>query len=332
MGSCVGDFEDEREDYIGRKASNIGENGINLNRTGIYYEIDGFNHSLKNKKAFSTLKNQKEGFSKEGLLRRDQNGAREDRRTKIEFVWNKPASASFASLCQLAGSMTDSLDGIGSCCMIEVGGVPSILTSALNMITKSALTGNFLEHKCGYMYQMRQGEDAWLKLWKLEINKMRVHPRYDGEEASGFDIAVCPVVRQPHEFDLRVRYSKLTTDCQWISVDPADIKVGYEIEVGGYPGEKNGYPHVQRGKIKHIKRTKEGGCILFYDVDTTPGNSGSPIWMVDERFFDDFKNKNKLRKGITKFTIGIHSGHSVVDMLNYGILTTPAIQKWMENR
>jgi len=296
------------------------------------FQDESFNHNLKNKQAFSTLKNQMEAFSKDGLLFYDKNGARLDRRIKIEFSWHKSIPASYASLCQLAGRVNDSIDGVGSCYMVTVNGVNCILTCAHNLVSKSALTGKFLIHKCGYIYQMRQGENAWLKLWKLEMNKIYIHPKYSGETSCGFDFAVCPIITEKHKFDARVDCSKVIIDCQWSSVDPADIKVGYEIEVGGYPGEKAGYPHYHSGKIMHIKNTEKGGCILFYEVDTTPGNSGSPIWITDKRFFDDHKNKNKVEKGVTKWMIGVHTGHSAVDMLNYGILTTPAMGKWIKGR
>jgi len=290
---------------------------------------DDFDHTLKNKQAFSTLKNQMEAFSKEGLLFFDKDGA-QDRRIKIEFRKDKASPSSFASLCQLAGSVNDSIQGVGSCCRINVKGVQCILTCAHNLVSKSTLTGKFIKHTCGYTYEMRQGENAWKKLWKLKMDEVRRHPKYNGDAAGGFDIAVCPIVGNRHQFDLKVNCSKLIPDYELASPDPADIKVGYEIEIGGYPGEKGGHAHYHRDKVVHVKNTERGGCILFYGVDTTPGNSGSPIWIVDERFLDEYRKKKPLKKGIRKLMIGIHTGHSAVDMLNYGILITPTLGKWIK--
>jgi len=286
----------------------------------------GFNHRLKNKKAFSTVKKQFKPCSKEGLLYTDEDGELQDRRIKIEFDKEKPALLSFVSLCQMAADVNDSIEGLGSCTRIKVKDVWCILTCAHNLVSKSVVTGKFANHKTGYMYQTRQGEYAWAELWKLKMNKIRVHPKYNDDSTSGFDIAVCPVVREPHSFDGRVAYSKLIVDVEWSSADPKKIKVGYEIEVGGYPGEKDGHPHYHRGTVKVIKKTEEGGYLLFYDTDTTPGNSGSAIMIVDERFLNEDDKKN----GIKKRVIGVHTGHSAFDNLNYGTLMTPELVKWMK--
>jgi len=304
MAFCGIDFKDDKKD-----------------------EREGFNHRLKNKKAFSTVKKQFYNCSKEGLLFTNENGELQDRRIKIEFDKKKPALQSFTTLCQVAVNVNDSTEGIGSCTRIDVKGVDCILTCAHNLVSKSVLTGKFTNHKTGYMYQTRQGEDAWNQLWKLKMNKVRVHPKHNDDPASGFDVAICPIVRETHVFDGWVGHSKIIGDVLWSSADPTKIKVGYEIEVGGYPEEKIGYPHYQRGKVEGIKKTEEGEYLVFYDADTTPGTSGSPIRIVDERFLDELDQKN----GIKKITIGVHTGHSAFDNLNFGTLMTPELVKWVKD-
>jgi len=286
-----------------------------------------FNHRLKNKKAFSTVTHQWDICSKEGLLIKKENDDPQDSRIKIEFHKEIPVPVSFVSICQLAANVNDSVEGIGSCDQIIVNGVFCVLTCAHNLASKSHLTGKFLNHKVGYAYQMRQGEDAWDSLWRLKANETRVHPKYNGDASCGFDIAVSPIVSEAHEFDRRVKHGKVFKDAEWDSADPDDLKVGYEVEVAGYPGDKAGYPHYLRGKIVSINKTDEGGHILFYNVDTTPGNSGSPISIVDERFL----GKERKKRGITKLTIGVHTGHSAVDKLNFGTLITPELRKWIKD-
>lgn len=286
-----------------------------------------FDHRVKNKLAFSAVANQEVSCCDEGCLVRNAEGVAKDRRIKILYDKQKPALLSFTTICQMAVTLNDVRGGIGSCVRVKVCDVSCILTCAHNLVSKSHLTGKFVKHKVGYTYKMRQGEEAWESLWKLVANKITLHPNYTGDACSGFDIGVCPVIREPHKFDGKVDYGKLIKDVEWGSVNPKDLKEGFEIEVGGYPGDKDGYPHYGRGKIVAIKNTEKGGCVLFYDVDTTPGNSGSPIMIVDERFFSEEKKK----RGITKQTIGVHTGHSAHDNLNFGTLITPALEKWIKS-
>ena len=73
---------------------------------------------------------------------------------------------------------------------------------------------------------------------------------------------------------------ELTYDAWSGDIAPDKLRVGAEIQVAGYPGELDGYVYEGTGPITKVKPTKEGGYIIFYDVDTTSGNSGSPISIV----------------------------------------------------
>ena len=74
------------------------------------------------------------------------------------------------------------------------------------------------------------------------------------------------------------------------------------------------------GPIKKIEEPEEGAGVLYYDVDTTGGQSGSPIYLK--------RSDNDLEM------IGIHVGHNKVkieqeesndELLNVGTLITPEI-------
>jgi len=54
-----------------------------------------------------------------------------------------------------------------------------------------------------------------------------------------------------------------------------------KVEVGGYPGEKGGKYFASSGPIKSFKENEGGGCVISYDVDTTPGMSGCAISLMD---------------------------------------------------
>lgn len=117
----------------------------------------------------------------------------------------------------------------------------------------------------------------------------------------------------------------------WASygVKPKHIKKGMGIELAGFPGEKGGWPYTHRGKIVEVTKTKLGGHLLLYDVDATPGNSGSCLSITDKDFLSNYRRKYNLNDKIKKVTVGVHTGHCAVDNLNYGTLITPSMGKWI---
>jgi len=101
------------------------------------------------------------------------------------------------------------------------------------------------------------------------------------------------------------------------------VRKGIPIEVVGYPGEKKGYPYTHTGKILDIVEIDIGGWVLWYDADTTPGNSGSPIYLTDEKYL---KQKSI---SAAKMLIGVHTGHDEAEGSNFGTFLTPSLLEWM---
>merc|ERR1719184_498712 len=99
-------------------------------------------------------------------------------------------------------------------------------------------------------------------------------------------------------------------------MNPKDVSKGMTIELVGYPGEKEGYPFTHTAKIVDITEKENGGWVLWYDADSTPGNSGSAIYLIDEKYI---ANQN-LEKRVTKLLIGVHTGHDDAEGLNFGTL------------
>merc|ERR1719192_115929 len=128
---------------------------------------------------------------------------------------------------------------------------------------------------------MRQGEKAWYQLYKLDNENKRIHNKYNGQPTCGFDIAVCAYSEVNHEYSGQIKFEGFKNNLCWCSAKPETLEVGYKIEVVGYPGDKDLWPYYQRGEITDVKKKNEGGWILYYDIDTTPGMSGSPIMIVD---------------------------------------------------
>jgi len=297
-----------------------------LDEKKVDHEAD--KHSLKNVFGFSTVKKQFSNDRSEGLLEKDGKGGLNDRREKIDFGIEKFKLQSFAQLCQMSADVRNGVRGVGTCTDIAVNDTNYMLTCAHNLVTQSVLTGSFVVHKSGYVYSMRQGERAWYELCKLDPKNIHVHPDFNGSSYCGYDIALCGYTREDNNSNGRVKYNGFTVDVVWGVGDPKMLKEGYKIQVGGYPGEKDGWPHHHIGEITDIMETKEKGWIIFYNIDATPGMSGSPIMIIDERFIPE----KDQALGIKKIVIGVHTGHDIVEGKNFGTLITPDLEKWIDSK
>ena len=81
-----------------------------------------------------------------------------------------------------------------------------------------------------------------------------------------------------------------------------------------------------------IQNTVTLGYIMTYkNIDTNPGNSGSPIYAIDENFVNG-KKQGKYFESDTnrkKCMIGIHTGHNPGLDYNFGTLITPEVFNWI---
>ena len=99
----------------------------------------------------------------------------------------------------------------------------------------------------------------------------------------------------------------------------------------GYPKEKLGYMFEHTGPIENVMPRSKGGFIISYKVDTTPGNSGSPISLVEEdiiRSTERFKSLcNRYDRmgephNLRKITIGVNKVPKLVlDLLSESVWT-----------
>jgi len=286
-------------------------------------------HSLKNVVAFSTCKKQACGPSKEGLLVRDLNKKFQDRRIRINYHDKKFRQLSFYN-CQMKSIMPSGSFGVGSAKVVGVDGVSTLLTCAHNLCTMSSFHRCLVKHKEAYVYDARYGEDKWVNLWKLKAKGIRIHEKYNGDPSCGYDVAVCPMELLSHEKDDETFIDGVKVDCVWDAADPKSLKVGMTVEVAGYPGEKNGYPYFHNGTIKAVSKRPSGGWILYYDLDSTPGMSGSPICITCSDWIkENAKEIKQLKFDVKKIIIGVHTGHDDTVMLNYGTLITPSLKEWI---
>jgi len=286
----------------------------------------GDDHSLDNVVAFSTKKQQMCAPSKEGLVITEKNGTPIDRRIKVCFDDEKFFSNSYGSICQITAIVPGEKKGVGSACQYSFGNLVVFFTCAHNLVSWSSRRKCTVPFKNHRIYGLRDGEKKWNYL--SEINdKLIVHPKYNGQPDCGYDLGLGIVLKSKVPNVWR-RYPKRTgkvdSRCYWMN--PKDVSKGMTIELIGYPGEKKGHPFTHTGKILDIVESDLGGWVLWYDADATPGNSGSAIFLTDEKYV-----KNHSEPGTAKLLIGVHTGHDETEGCNFGTLLTPSLFSWAKN-
>jgi len=282
-------------------------------------------HSLDDIVAFSTKKRQMCAPSKEGLIMKDKNGKFIDRRIKICYDDEKFFSTSYTSPCQITAVTPGGKKGAGSAsCSIPTGSdLLYFATCAHNLVAWNSLRKCTVPFKNLKVYVMRDGEEKWDFLSE-SIEKKIVHPKYNGQPECGYDLGIIvttTISKFPrHKFpDLKPKM-----DSQFHLMNPKDVTKGMTIELIGYPGEKKGYPYAHTGKISAIIQSDLGGWVLWYNADATPGNSGSGIWLTDEKYV-----KKHSKPGISKLLIGVHTGHDEAEGSNFGTLMTKSLRSWL---
>jgi len=290
-------------------------------------------HSLENVVAFSTCRKQICGPSKEGLLIPNPNkdGVFKDRRIKLDYS-NPIFFCNSLMSNQVVVKLKSGKKMIGSGTIIQINCVNHLLTCAHNLCSMSSYYKQLIPHENGHVYDVRYGTDKWQRLYKLEGEGIRIHPKYNDDPSCGFDIAVAPItidiVNDTKNGTVSLR--GVARDSIWMCAEPKSLKPGMKVEICGYPGEMNGYPYYHFGEITKVAKQARGGWTIYYNLDSTPGMSGSAISITDEEWIKKNIPEAERKSGAKKALIGIHTGHDQMAMLNYGTLITPNLKKWIE--
>ena len=141
---------------------------------------------------------------------------------------------------------------------------------------------------------MRKGNTTYRG--KYKITHVVVHPKYDGSPYCGFDFAICFISKsiegKYNEEDYSMKYP--VTDkfayCLEENEMTTEVMKGKMLSIVGYPGEKEGFLYEHSGPIVSIHKTRLGGYNIAYDIDTTPGNSGSSIMLLDQKMVGNARN------------------------------------------
>jgi len=207
------------------------------------------------------------------------------------------------------------------------------LTLARNLVHFSFHSKRFVPNKDKYnIYKERHGADRSLVKMVGDHNNVYIHPKYNGYPDCGFDIGILPFME-----NVGRRSSSKSVDngagvdtTGWHDVLLFDGKVdsiekGMTVEVAGYPSKRGSSQESDNGKIIDVRRTKQGGYLLWYKASIKPVQPGSCIMITDSNFIKQYANTS----GAEKVIVGLHSGYDAVAELNYGTMITPNIIEWM---
>jgi len=164
----------------------------------------------------------------------------------------------------------------------------------------------------GYFYKGRHDKTTYRG--KFKILRWVVHPKYPHKEVnawrSGYDIAIAEFDKRSYKDD-----EVIAQNSAWAIDADNRVHKGSSIKIWGYPGEKAGSQYGMQGNVLHLKTTSAGGKIIAYDnLDTTPGQSGSPVALYDQ-------NSDK------HIIVGVHVAGTIE--ANVGTLMTTEIANWI---
>jgi len=282
-------------------------------------------HSLDNIVAFSTTKKQMCTPTKEGLITSDENGTAIDRRIKVCYDHEIYCTASYTSLCQLTTRVkAGKAVGSGSYNYMTRGKTfVWCITCAHNLASWSSLRKQAVPFTHLKIYGSREGEKKWYFLSRGN-QKTIVHPNFNGLPYCGYDLGIIILRNLPNIEKLNRPKFEPKRDYKIHWMNPEDEIKGMTVELVGYPGEKKGHPFTHTGKILDVVKSDLGGWVLWYNADATPGNSGSAIYLTDEKYI-----KKHCKSGITKLLIGVHTGHDEAEEKNFGTLLTKSLARWL---
>jgi len=289
----------------------------------------------------------RKGSSEEGLHQHDY-GKALDRRSYIDFKDDTSRAISNSWCVQIEGRLPDGTPYTGSGTLRARNGIQYILTCAHNVVAVP-WKGDYRPYTDITCYWMRIGDDVYV--WKLRVTKIVVHPKHDDTPNSGFDLAVLFFEDLPGKNYTTDYYSTKPEirNSGWPTSTEENLRAtlkGKTVSVVGYPGEKvppafqsswvgsllgyaatpGRYTYGHSGPVTEVSETKGGGYVLSYGVDTTPGNSGSPISVHLEETVDVY-GKKMPKMGI----IGIHTGSNQGLGTNFGTLITSDLRKWIHS-
>lgn len=200
----------------------------------------------------------------------------------------------------------------------------SVLTCGHNVVEYDVITKKFI-YPTAVWFELRENRKAGSgsrMLTRYKVTKVIVHPRYfdNPESDSGFDLAVCWIDVPEDDHNIKnlksgVKYSHERTFLvvrEW----PRSLS---SLSVVGFPGEYEGEKWGMSADVPKDKKSqpdslelKRRGILMYDFIDTSPGQSGSPIM-----------------NGYGSDLVGVHTGGSAVMKKNWGTFIDSDKLKWI---
>eukprot|EP00027_Filamoeba_sp_ATCC50430_P002580 CAMPEP_0168562158 /NCGR_PEP_ID=MMETSP0413-20121227/11974_1 /TAXON_ID=136452 /ORGANISM="Filamoeba nolandi, Strain NC-AS-23-1" /LENGTH=231 /DNA_ID=CAMNT_0008593567 /DNA_START=195 /DNA_END=890 /DNA_ORIENTATION=- len=204
---------------------------------------------------------------------------------------------------------------VGTGSLIEQNGKIKILTCAHNVYRYEQLSESYIRTNGGFFYPGCTQDDNPAE---YRITRVHVFPAYletgNGCIFNGADLAVLEfeVVNQ------RQPYQK-AEDAWWGVYRGSDKRL--QTKVYGYPGEQErcGDPYQMIGTISEVLTKPKGKILMYRDIDTTGGQSGSPVL---------------VKRGDCEWTlIAVHVGFGEYEGVKYNIATllSDETYKWVDS-
>eukprot|EP01084_Bolivina_argentea_P070680 128521_1 len=156
-----------------------------------------------------------------------------------------------------------------------------------------------------------------IKITNINKNNCFVYPYYYNHptSSSGYDLAIiqCKITHQ----DIKAMRHQKRPDRLHLSRNArlcSLVKEADYCQVSGYPGEKNGECWGCNGSMKLEKE-----CITYSSIDTSGGQSGSPIYLYGDAH------------GQSPHIVGVHTGGNEALGKNWGTRFTIEKLKWIGN-
>jgi len=157
-----------------------------------------------------------------------------------------------------------------------------LITCAHNFVKYNKSNGQVMYSDNG-IFKLCLDKDKYESV--SDVLRYEVHPRYADtyESCEGFDVAVAFVKPQPNERELNLLPSP--DNCYWDEYDDVELAAGDVIFISGYPGAVKTGKSVEgqlwgmQGAVYQVVTKANGGKLILYkDLDTSPGQSGSVVW------------------------------------------------------
>lgn len=211
--------------------------------------------------------------------------------------------------------------------------VSFVLTCA--HVFAEAQGGHLKVHSNISCYTMWNGHTSYRK--KYRVLKAMVHPAWRGSPATGFDYAI-GILGSPEIGDIDIPDEEINDDFFIAQVGPTAERILMNSHgvIAGYPGSWGNTMAEHSGNFLEVKTCRRGqytGRYVRYNIDTTGGNSGGPVWCDDadalsalrqEKGFDEDGDDDRCLVGC------VTGGNSLGE--NFGTLITPEIMDWTISR